>query len=139
MTDKFDTPQELFAYAVFRVIDTFFAGTFHQQVSNGRDADFLTFDNGIYAFNFKTTQPNLSGMVSDSLHELVEIAIRVVEKEITSRLVPGGAPYTTVKVMLQTDEDFASCFSVLDRPSRVEMYTDTFRKGIAQLRVIYGV
>ena len=126
--------QTNFSHAVFRTIDTLFAGTAHQTYRPDNSAyDFLTLDGDIYHFNF-----NGRHHPSDSLSELVEIAIRLVEKEISSRLIPGGVPFTIVKMGVP-DEEFAKCFKVLERPYRLEMYTDTFRKGVLELRKLYCV
>jgi len=35
--------------------------------------------------------------------------------------------------------DFYDAFNVLERPYRVEFYTDSFRRGINKLAVSYGV
>lgn len=144
MTEQIETPQDRFAQAVIRLIDTIFNGTRNQLIWKGQTTDFLTLDKGLYSFNFYTTAEMVLSQAahtqrSDSLSEIAELAIRRVEKELTSRLVPGGCPYTIVKLGLVPDEEFAKCFKVLERPYRLEMYTDTFRKGVLELRKLYCV
>jgi hypothetical protein len=129
-----------FAVGFFDIVDTLFAGTAHQMRDvAGSQIDFLSQDGDLYAFNFVPTNSDYSSKHSDSLTEIIEIAIRTVEKEITSRLVPGELPYTIVKLAQVPTDEFKFCFDVLERPNRVEMYTDTFRKGIAKLREYYKV
>lgn len=124
-----------FASGFFDIVDTLFIGTPHQNKNGaGQPADFLTQENGLNHFNF-----NGNAHTSDSVSEVIEIAIRAVEKEITSRLIPGELPYTVVKLAQVPTDEFKLCFDVLERPNRVEMYTDTFRKGIAKLRDYYKV
>ena len=129
------SPENQFCFAVFRLIDTLFAETDYQNKDEANYwIDFITLDKDIYRFHF-----NRKTQRSDSLHEIVEVAIRTVEKEITSRLIPGELPYTVVALGTASDEEFRECFTVLERPERVEMYTDTFRKGVAVLRKMYRV
>lgn len=129
-----------FAAGFFDIVDTFFAGTEHQgRNASGKVLDFLIQEDDLYIFNFITKVDGVNSRRSDSLSEIIEIAIRVVEKEITSRLIPGQLPYTVVKLAQVPTDEFKMCFDVLERPNRVEMYTDTFRKGIAKLRDYYKV
>lgn len=128
-----------FAVGFFDMIDTLFSGTDHQLRSlSDQPVDFLTQDGDLYIFNFSDNFTPAQ-YKSDSLSEIIEIAIRVVEKTFTSRLVHGGVPYTVAKLMQVPTDEFKFCFDVLERPNRVEMYTDTFRKGIAKLREYYKV
>lgn len=124
-----------FASGFFDIVDTFFKGTAQENVdAHNNPVDFLSQENGLNHFNF-----NGNAHTSDSLSEVIEIAIRMVEKELTWRLTSEGKPYTVVKLVQVPTDEFKMCFDVLERPNRVEMYTDTFRKGIAKLREYYKV
>lgn len=77
--------------------------------------------------------------VSDSADELVEIAVREIEKVVTAKIAENvdGRPYITVQLTCGEDGpdiDICDSFTVLERPWRVELYTDTFRRGVATLR-----
>uniref|UniRef100_A0AB39CDH9 Uncharacterized protein n=1 Tax=Pseudomonas phage HRDY3 TaxID=3236930 RepID=A0AB39CDH9_9VIRU len=98
------------------------------------DKPFQVFDTGtgLYTFNFGDSEHK-----SDSAEELIEIAIREIEKQISKRLAEIDSVYVVVQLACGPDgPDIDTCdaFNVLERPYRVELYTDTFRRGVAKLR-----
>jgi len=90
---------------------------------------------GLHTFSFGG-----NSHVSDGAEELVEIATREIEKCIKEKIAlnPDNCPYITLPVTCDAEQgpdiDFFDAFTVLERPWRVEMYTDTFRRGVAKLR-----
>jgi hypothetical protein len=118
------------AYFFGVVVPTVFGASFGNQ---RMDLDF-DISSGIYTFHLLGKE-----LKSDSAEELVEIAIREIEKVVTSMINVNLdlRPYCTFS--LTCDEDgpaieFYDAFTVLERPYRIELYTDTFRRGVHRLR-----
>lgn len=93
---------------------------------------------GIYHFFFDGKEHK-----SDSIEELIEIAIREIEKAIAFKIGSSlnQCPYISLPVTCDEDGpsiDICDAFQVLERPYRVEFYTDTFRRGINRLRELQG-
>jgi hypothetical protein len=90
--------------------------------------------NGTYHFFFDGKEHK-----SDSIEELIEIAIREIEKAISFKISSSHdqCPYITLPLSCDEDGpaiDFYDAFTVLERPYRIEFYTDTFRRGVSRLR-----
>jgi hypothetical protein len=97
---------------------------------------YLAYDakNGVYHFLFDGGE-----FKSDSIEELIEIAIREIEKAVAAKISArfDQCPYISLPVTCDADGppiDFYDAFTVLERPYRIEFYTDTFRRGIDRLR-----
>lgn len=88
----------------------------------------------IYIFRFSGRPQQQSDTISD----LAEMVIREVEFWIQDQIKAGGGVYFTHQFRA-LPERYAKCFPILERPTRIEFYADTFRKGIAKLRQSYGV
>lgn len=117
------------------VVPTLFAATYPVP-----DDNYLSFDipTGVYTFTFDGKKYK-----SDSAEELVEIAIREIEKavafKIGSRL--DQCPYISLPLacgMEGPSIDICDAFAVLERPYRIEFYTDTFRRGLHRLKELRG-
>ncbi len=105
------------------------------QSSFGNQRLELEFDTatGVYTFHLLGKE-----LKSDSAEELVEIVIREIEKVVTSMINVNLdlRPYITVSLTCDEDGpsiDICDAFAVLERPYRIELYTDTFRRGILKL------
>ena len=104
-------------------------------------------DTPLYRFEEKTGLHHFvfdgGEWASDSAEELVEIAIREIERSIKALILKNGPrPYVTLQ--LATDVEGPSvvvcdAFNVLERPWRVEFYVDSFRRGLSKLRVAHGL
>lgn len=106
------------------------------QSSFGNQRLELEFDTatGVYTFHLLGKE-----LKSDSAEELVEIVIREIEKVITSMINVNLdlRPYIVVSLTCAEEDgpsiDICDAFTVLERPYRIELYTDTFRRGILKL------
>jgi hypothetical protein len=113
------------------VVPTLFAATFPSPAEG-----YLSFDtgNGVYTFWFDGGKHK-----SDSMEEMVEIAIREIEKAVAAKIGQRLDQCPYISLPMQCDEDgpaidFYDAFTVMERPYRVEFYTDTFRRGVNRLR-----
>lgn len=121
-------PQVLFT----QVVPVFFEGSQYQ----GEKALFELEDSGLFTFNF-------DGRVykSDTIEELAQIAVREIEKVIGARIAEAGAVYTTLPLNCGADGpriDFYDAFMIHEKPYRVDLYIDSFRKGLIKLVALQG-
>lgn len=121
--------QKDFGRLVFEVIETMFSSPdqpgvlIHDDVQN------------LYIFRISGRPQQQSDTISD----LAEKAIREVEFGIQEKINTEGGVFYTHSFKGELPTHVNECFAVLERPQRIEFYADTFRKGIANLRKIYGV
>lgn len=117
--------QKAFGRAVFRLAENMFPQP---------DSDGLLQIQGIYVYTFEDKDHS-----SDSISDLAEVAIREIERMIQRKIAESGEVYYVHKLQRLLPAEFDDLFTILDRPQRIELYADTFRKGIVALRKVYKV
>jgi hypothetical protein len=105
------------------------------QASFGKQHMELAYDTGTGVYTFYLMGKEFK---SDSAEELVEIVIREIERIVTLMIEANldQRPYCVFSLTCDEDGppmDIYDAFAVLERPYRVELYTDTFRRGILKL------
>lgn len=121
-------------YDVFMILVALFAQTDAHSIGlDGVRVPFLTSLTQAGKTNYKFS---FSQQVfrSDSLEELSEIAIREVDSYVRKRVDKTERPYITLDVS-QAAAAFQSLFVTSpDNPKQIDLYVDSFRKGIALYR-----
>lgn len=132
-----------FGFAVFRLVGNLFSGTDAQNKGpDGVPSAILMGNNkiregqqteSVFTFHFDGRE-----FQSDSISELAEIAIREVEAYISDKLEDKA--FLTYKLPVALQGEFQGVFKQTEEnPEIIELYTDTFRRAIQNIRRVYGV